>query len=307
MGLSWGYRRPVPRIRLGIPLTLVLVLAACGGPHASSAAAPTGVTGPSGGATSGIDRSPRAAPPAPVTPAATPAARPGCRNGVLPATDRDRVAAADGRPHATEVPGAFFYGTCGGTTYVVTRMRPAPGSSSAAGVPYQDEGADPELLVDRGDRWTVVAHATGPSGCTTSPVLPDQLRALWHQCATGSAPAVPTGTERCAALQQHPLVHLTVVVLQPGGSARLTGTPTTVHCGGPDDVQFIPEPDTVTVDLHSGATVRVARSGPVTVPLPVRQLPAYVASGGATDVFLINGKLNGLVYDATAVTEQWHP
>jgi len=80
-----------------------------------------------------------------------------------------------------------------------------------------------------------------------------------------------------------------------------------VHCGGADDVQFVPEPGTVTVDLRSGGTVQVARSGPVTVPLPVRQLPKYVASGGATDVFLINGTFNGLVYDATAVIEQWHP
>jgi len=301
-------------IRLGLQLTLVLLVAACGGPHASSAAPPAGATGPSGGAPSGgalsgVDRSPSATPPAPVTPVATFAARPGCRNGVLSAADRVRVAAADGRPHATEVPGASFYGTCGGIAYVVTRMRPAPGSSLAAGVPFQDGGADPELLVDRGDRWTVVAHATGPSGCTTSPVLPDQLRALWHQCWTGSVPAVPTGAEGCAALQQHPLVHLTFVVLKPDGSAHLTGTPTTVHCGGPDDLQFVPEPGTVTVDLRSGGTVRVARSGPVTVlrQLPVRQLPKYVASGAATDVFLINGKFNGLVYDATAVIEQWHP
>ena len=188
---------------------------------------------------------------------------------------------------------------------------------------FSGAGAYPELFVDTGMSWMVVARATTPTGCTSGP-LPTELLALWQSCAvavatppSGSAgSAAPTPTQTAtgeAACEQYyagkVFVLAKAAIVRSNGSALLTGAPVTVHCGGPDDFQFVPQSGTLTVDLAVGATITViGEPNTTTEPLAVSKLPAYVSSGKAeSDVFLLAGTRQGAVFDATAIAEQFHP
>ncbi len=245
----------------------------------------------------------------------------GCSNADVTAAVKAALVQADGRPDATEVAGATFYGTCGTTRYAVTRMTLGPAGTELQGVAFQDGGAYPELLVDTGTSWTLITRSATPTGCTASPVLPAALRTVWQDCAV-LAPSSPAPSQTAAAgssCEQYyagkVFVSAKAVTVHADGSAVLTGAPVTVHCGGPDDFQFDAQPGTTTVDLAVGATITVVGPTTASTPLAVSKLPAYVTSGKAeSDVFLVTGvpqvltgTEQGETYEATAIAEQFHP
>jgi hypothetical protein len=227
---------------------------------------------------------------------------------VIPPSVLAALDVADGRPSATETPGTTFYGTCGATAYAVSSFRLGAGGTEADSVAFQDGGVYPELFRNTGTGWRELASGNQLGSCPSSPLLPVELRTIWHDCAiatTGTPSPTPT---TCAEFEAgRVFVRLKTVTVARDGSAVLTGNPVTVHCGGPDDFQFVDGTGTTTVDLEVGGTVDVVGADDEPAPLDVHKLAAYVASGGETDVFLVTGTEVGTVDHATAVAEQFHP
>jgi hypothetical protein len=99
-------------------------------------------------------------------------------------------------------------------------------------------------------------------------------------------------------------VRLLAVTVAADGSATLTGNPTTVHCGGPDDLQYLPGASTETVQLVAGGSVGIFSLTTMgDTPLPVGQLSAYLAKGPESGIFQVQGSLPA----ATGIAEIYHP
>jgi hypothetical protein len=288
-------------VRRTAALGVLVVLAAGCGAHtaatgpATSNAAPVTSTDSAPGSPTSAPGSPASATGSP-TSATVSASAAACSNAVVSAQTKSDLLAADGRPGAVLLDGATFYGTCGSVAYAVASFAPAAGDDIAEQVSFQDDGSMPELFDDTGGGWRLVARA-GAAGCTTSPVLPSALRAIWHGC-TISYPLQSCVTFEAGRV----FLQLHSVVVAADGSATLSGSPVTVHCGGPDDFQYDPQPGTETAHLLAGAPVEVLAGTEAGERLPITQLAAYLPHA-ETDIFVITGT----TAETTSVTEAYHP
>lgn len=236
----------------------------------------------------------------PSTPTAATAA---CRNLDIPSKVSASLNAADGRVDTEPVPGATFYGTCGTTSYAVVRYQLLSGVTPAENPSLQGAGAYPELFVNHGSGWVLTAHATQPQGCTDSTALPAALRTLWKNCAPNTA---PTACEQFSAT--HHLIRPNTVTVHNDGSATITGNVVTRHCGGVNNVQYnVSSTLSAPVNLRAGAPVMVLHNGVTPAPLDVRQLAAYQAANHGAVNLVITGRLSGTGFDATELTQPYHP
>lgn len=136
------------------------------------------------------------------------------------------------------------------------------------------------------------------SAATTAPSSPS--------ATSGTAPATPGGTmdQTCAQKAKDAFVHITRVRSAPGGALIITGNPSALVCGGPDDFHFNVADSIETGHVVPGATIETF---PVSRMAPERiqpsQLASYLATDQDTRIFLIGGSLSAI----SSLQEQFHP
>ena len=103
---------------------------------------------------------------------------------------------------------------------------------------------------------------------------------------TTSGTTTTTAPTGCLADQSKIYVEITVVNAQTDGTTSLAGHPVTLHCGGPDDRQYIPQLTSVNITLLSNASITILDQNfmPVAATLAQR---AYVTSINSADTLLL--------------------
>ncbi len=112
--------------------------------------------------------------------------------------------------------------------------------------------------------------------------------------------AAPTG---CLTDQSKIYVEITVVNPQTDGSTSLAGHPVTLHCGGPDDRQYIPQLTSVNITLLSSASITILDANFMPVSATVAQLQNYITANSDGNIFFVNGPITA----ATSIVAAFHP
>ena len=134
--------------------------------------------------------------------------------------------------------------------------------------------------------------------------------------APPSAPAVPssgpatpatapgTAAPACAALAAHTFLHVTAAQAGTDGALTLTGNPTTLVCGGADDLHYDFTTATVTGHVIPGASITVFPIPALrSVAIGPYKLAAYLATDEDTRIFMVTGPLSRI----TGLEEMYHP
>ena len=99
-------------------------------------------------------------------------------------------------------------------------------------------------------------------------------------------------------------VQIVSVIDHPDGSATISAHPVVLHCGGPDDRQYLPQSSLVTVQLLPNANVQILKTYYATnIPATLSQLNAYIAANWDGNIFLVVGPSSA----ATGIIGQFHP
>jgi len=90
-----------------------------------------------------------------------------------------------------------------------------------------------------------------------------------------------------------------------GGAQRatVTGNVVKLHCGGPDDFQFLVHGTRETVSLRTNAKITLLTLEPAFYRATLKELNNYLASDEDGNIFRITGPDSG----ATALTAMFHP
>jgi len=132
---------------------------------------------------------------------------------------------------------------------------------------------------------TSAAPGTSTSTTETSTSLPVNLTCVQEQAA-------------------NTYVQIVSVVDHADGSATVTAHPVVLHCGGPDDRQYLPQSAVVTVQLVPHGNVQVLKTYYASnIPATLTQLNSYVAADWDGNIFLVAGPESA----ATALIAQFHP
>jgi hypothetical protein len=94
--------------------------------------------------------------------------------------------------------------------------------------------------------------------------------------------------------------------LRFGGGSQLataTGHVVKLHCGGPDDLQYLVQPTAERVSLRSHAKITLLTLEPTFYIGTLKELNDYLARDEDGDIFLVTGPDSG----ATALTAMFHP
>ncbi len=110
--------------------------------------------------------------------------------------------------------------------------------------------------------------------------------------------------QTCAEKAKGAFVHITRVRSATGGALIITGNPSALVCGGPDDFHFNIADSIETGHVVPGATIETF---PISKMAPERiqpsQLASYLATDQDTRIFLIGGSLSAI----SSLQEQFHP
>jgi hypothetical protein len=128
------------------------------------------------------------------------------------------------------------------------------------------------------------------------------------QASTGAGAGHRAGTQAtgCAAwAREHTFVEIDKAKAAPRGAQTVTGFVVRVHCGGPDDLQYIPTSKRYTGHVLPHATIKVLSfANGISFPrLPESQLPKWIAHDQSGRIFTVAGSAKAI----TALTEQYHP
>jgi hypothetical protein len=110
----------------------------------------------------------------------------------------------------------------------------------------------------------------------------------------------------CEQKAQLRYIHIVSSVTNSTGGVTVTGNPTTMHCGGPDDVQYnFSSTSTEVVEVVPGVSIQVLSlvGGTEWRGITEGQLSGYLPTDDDTRVFLISGPLDAV----TGLQEQFHP
>lgn len=149
-------------------------------------------------------------------------------------------------------------------------------------------------------------------GCSASGSKPASTSAASASAPSSpAASATPGGTvvtgQSCAQMAKDAFMHLTKVQPASDGTLTITGNPSTMVCGGPDDFHFHLTTGTETGHVVKGATIDVVpisdgSKGPEQ-PVQASKLASYLATDQDTRTFLVGGPLSAI----TTLQEQYHP
>ena len=153
---------------------------------------------------------------------------------------------------------------------------------------------------------SAVAPATSAPPASAPPASAAPPAPSSPRATSPTAPVTPGGTvdQTCAQKAKDAFVNITTVRSAPGGALIITGNPSALVCGGPDDFHFNVADSIETGHVVPGATIETF---PVSKMAPERiqpsQLASYLATDQDTRIFLIGGSLSAI----TSLQEQFHP
>lgn len=105
--------------------------------------------------------------------------------------------------------------------------------------------------------------------------------------------------------REHTFVQIDKAKAAPRGAQTVTGVVVRVHCGGPDDLQYIPTNKKYTGHVLPHATIKVLSfANGISFPrLPENKLPKWIAHDDNGRIFTVTGPAKAI----TALTEMYHP
>jgi hypothetical protein len=105
--------------------------------------------------------------------------------------------------------------------------------------------------------------------------------------------------------KEHTFVFLTKATGNPKAGLTVTGQTVRVHCGGPDDLQFIPTGKRFTGHLLPSAKINVLTftNGIQTPRLPESKFARWVATDHNSGIYSVTGPSKAI----RALAEEYHP
>jgi hypothetical protein len=120
------------------------------------------------------------------------------------------------------------------------------------------------------------------------------------------AAALPASTSPNICAKGARFRFIQIEYLRYGGGAQpatVTGHVVTLHCGGPDDFQFLVQTTPETVSLENHAQITLLTLEPTFYVATLAMLNSYLARDEDGNVFLVEGPNSG----ATALRAMFHP
>ncbi len=177
----------------------------------------------------------------------------------------------------------------GGTGVLVALLAAACGSSGHAATARGTPGAP--------------APSPTPSPAASGPAASGPATAPPSSPAPQAAPP-GTVSPACAALAAHTFLHVTAAQAGTDGALTLTGNPTTLVCGGADDLHYDFATATVTGHVIPGASITIFPIPAMhSVAIGPYKLAAYLAADEDTRIFMVTGPLSRI----TGLEEMYHP
>jgi hypothetical protein len=127
-----------------------------------------------------------------------------------------------------------------------------------------------------------------------------------HPSHTSATSTIPTVSLPNICAKGARFRFMQVDYLRYGGGAQpptVSGRVVTLHCGGPDDFQFLVRGTPETVSLRTSATITLLTLAPDFYIATLRELNSYLANDEDGNIFRITGPNSG----ATALTAMFHP
>jgi hypothetical protein len=110
--------------------------------------------------------------------------------------------------------------------------------------------------------------------------------------------------QTCAQKAKDAFVHVTKVQSAAGGALTISGNPSTLVCGGPDDFHFNVATSTETGHVVPSATIDTFPISKMAAErIQPSQLASYLTIDQDTRIFLIGGSLSAI----SSLQEQFHP
>lgn len=106
--------------------------------------------------------------------------------------------------------------------------------------------------------------------------------------------------------KSHTFVLITKAARARGAGLNVAGQQVTVHCGGPDDMQYLPTGKRFAGRLRPAATINVlvfGRDGVEFPRLPQSRFPRWVATDHNSGIYTVTGPFRAI----RALHEQYHP
>ncbi len=179
-------------------------------------------------------------------------------------------------------------------------VSPSEGSAPAARAIYQMPLFWLALLV-----VAALAGTAGYalSGSTKTPTTLASTTTSAAPTTTSSSTTTTAQLSGCAQDQSKTYVQVTSVAALSGGAATLVVHPVTLHCGGPDDRQYLPQTDNETITLLSNAPIVILDQNFAPIAANVSGLQSYVTANTDGNIFFVDGPLSA----ATGLTAAFHP
>jgi hypothetical protein len=123
-----------------------------------------------------------------------------------------------------------------------------------------------------------------------------------------AAQAAPRANPQAACqkwAKEHTFVFLTKATGNPRAGLRVSGQTVRVHCGGPDDLQYIPTGKHFTGHLLPNAKINVLTftNGIQTPRLPQSKFSHWVATDHNSGIYSVTGPFKAI----RALAEEYHP
>ncbi len=109
----------------------------------------------------------------------------------------------------------------------------------------------------------------------------------------------------CARDQSNTYVQLLSITPSTSGGATISVHPVDLHCGGPDDRQYLPLLDTETWTVAPGATFTILNQSQnfASIPATLAQVQAYLIADPDNNIFQSKGSLDAV----TSLDAVFHP
>jgi hypothetical protein len=156
----------------------------------------------------------------------------------------------------------------------------------------------------------VVAALAGTAGyalssSTKTPTTLATTTTVASTTTTSSSTTTTTnsGTTTCTQDLAKTYIQVTSVTALASGGATLVAHPVTLHCGGPDDRQYLPQASNLNITLTSNAQIVILDQNFAPLAANVGGLQNYVTANTDGNIFFVDGPLNA----ATSLTAAFHP
>lgn len=148
----------------------------------------------------------------------------------------------------------------------------------------------------------------GIAACLTAGALAAGAAAVVTAATAEAAPQVHAGDPLAAChkwAKSHTFVFITRATDSRKAGLNVSGNAVVVHCGGPDDMQYLPTSKRFSGHLLPSATINVLvfSNGIQSPRLPQSKFPHWVATDHNSGIYAVTGPVKAI----RALHEEFHP